>query len=119
MVINFRVPTSANQEDHVSMGTIAARQAWQILKNARQVLAIELLCACQALDLRKPLKPSPTAQIILERVRAEIPTLNADRFLGPELEMANLWLSNGSFWQIIDALKPKAKQANKYKINAD
>ena len=46
------IPSSANQEDHVSMGTIAARKAGEILKNVRRVLAIELMCACQAIDLR-------------------------------------------------------------------
>ena len=46
------IPSSANQEDHVSMGTIAARKAREILENARRVLAIELMCACQAIDLR-------------------------------------------------------------------
>ncbi len=47
------IPSSANQEDHVSMGTIAARKAGEILKNARKVIAMELLCACQGIDLRK------------------------------------------------------------------
>lgn len=47
------IPSSANQEDHVSMGTIAARKAGEILKNARKVIAMEILSACQGIDLKK------------------------------------------------------------------
>lgn len=103
------IPTSANQEDHVSMGTIAANQAWQILKHSRQVLAIELLCACQALDLRLPLRPSPAAQTVHDFVRERIPMLEQDRFMGPDLEQALAWLSDGSLWHLIQQLKPAAQ----------
>src|SRR5204863_1408475 len=51
------IPTEAGQEDHVSMGPWAARKARTVVAHARRVLAIELLCACQALDLLRPLKP--------------------------------------------------------------
>jgi histidine ammonia-lyase len=89
------IPTSASQEDHVSMGTIAARKALKILQHTRQVLAIELLCAAQALDLRAPLTPSPVAQAALTCLRAEIPTLGADRWLAPDLNAAAELLASG------------------------
>ena len=79
------IPTSANKEDHVSMGTHAARKAMEIIKNAENVLAIELLCACQALELRKPLEPSPVTGKILELVREHIPYLNSDRYMHPDI----------------------------------
>ena len=79
------IPTSANKEDHVSMGTHAARKAMEIIKNVENVLAIELLCACQALELRKPLEPSPVTGKILELVREHIPYLNSDRYMHPDI----------------------------------
>lgn len=78
--------TSANQEDHVSMGTIAARQAAQIVKNATTVIAIELLCAAQALDLRKPLEPGSGTKAIYTQIRSIVSTLTEDRILYPDLE---------------------------------
>lgn len=80
------IPTSANQEDHVSMGTIAARQAAEIVRNAKHVAAIELLCAAQALDFRAPLCAGRGTDAALRCVRASIPFLNRDRILYFDLE---------------------------------
>ena len=66
------IPTSANQEDHVSMGTIAARQAAMILENARTVVAIELLNAAQALEFHKPLEPGPGTKAALGTIRERV-----------------------------------------------
>jgi histidine ammonia-lyase len=79
------IPTSANQEDHVSMGAIAARKALRVLRHTQQVVGIELLCAAQALDLRRPLRPAPGTQPAYEAVRAVVPTLAGDRVLAPDL----------------------------------
>jgi histidine ammonia-lyase len=79
------IPTSANQEDHVSMGTIAARKAGTILEQTLWVLAIELASAAQALDFHTPLKPGRGVQAIYARIREEIPHLDRDRYLQPEL----------------------------------
>ena len=73
------IPTSANQEDHVSMGTIAARQAREILENVRQVIAIEMLVAAQGLDFLLPLKPGFGASAAYAVIRNEIPHLDEDR----------------------------------------
>lgn len=82
------IPTSANQEDHVSMGAIAARKALRILHHAQQVVGIELLCAAQALDFRRPLHPAPGTQRAYDAVRAVVSPLTADRVLAPDLAAA-------------------------------
>jgi histidine ammonia-lyase len=82
------IPTSANQEDHVSMGTIAARQAADIVRNARHVAAIELLCAAQALDFRAPLRGGRGVEAARRAVRSAVPFMDRDRVLYPDLEAA-------------------------------
>ncbi|MCL0078561.1 histidine ammonia-lyase [Dehalococcoidia bacterium] len=79
------IPTSANQEDHVSMGTIAARKARDILENSETVIAIELLCAAQGLDCLRPLKPGIGSRRAYEVIREIIPRLDADRILYPDI----------------------------------
>ncbi len=74
----FTLPTSANKEDHVSMGMTAALKLAQITQHVEIVLAIELLCAAQGLEFLKPLKPSPALQTVYERVRAVVPALGQD-----------------------------------------
>ena len=80
------IPTSANQEDHVSMGTIAARQAFEITKNVKQVLAIELMCAAQGTDLRAPLKLGKGTNIAYQTIRKHVDKLEKDRILYPDIE---------------------------------
>ena len=74
----FTLPTSANKEDHVSMGMTAALKLDQIVRNVEAVLAIELLCAAQGLEFLKPLQSSPKLQAVYERVRAVAPALEKD-----------------------------------------
>ncbi|HOT27354.1 MAG TPA: histidine ammonia-lyase [Candidatus Ozemobacteraceae bacterium] len=87
------IPTSAYQEDHVSMGTVAARKGARILSNTAQVLAIEWLCACQAYEFLKPLALGKGTAAAYEVLRAAVPPLKEDRFQAPDLEMARelLW----------------------------
>lgn len=80
------IPSSANQEDHVSMGTTAARHALQIVQNLRKVLAIEAICAAQALDLRGPEKAGQGTQRLYREVRATVGPLDRDRSLSKEIE---------------------------------
>lgn len=75
------IPSSANQEDHVSMGTIAARKARDILENVMNVLAIELLAACQAIDLSEQKALAPATQKVYDMVRARVATLEDDRVM--------------------------------------
>jgi len=80
------IPTSANQEDHVSMGTHGARKARAIFENALVVLAIELVSGAQALDFHLPLQPGRGVAAAHRQIRAEIPHLDRDRYLRPELD---------------------------------
>jgi histidine ammonia-lyase len=80
------IPTSASQEDHVSMSMNAGLKALEVLENTKYVLAIELLCACQALDLLKPLKTSPPLEKVKSKMRKYIPFYKIDRELTPEIE---------------------------------
>jgi histidine ammonia-lyase len=79
------IPTSANQEDHVSMGTIAARQCASILENARWVIAIEVLSATEALEFHKPLVPGPGVGAAISLVRSVVPPLEGDRIMTGDL----------------------------------
>ncbi|WP_206808686.1 histidine ammonia-lyase [Paradesulfitobacterium ferrireducens] len=81
------IPTSGNQEDHVSMGTIAARKARTILENAQYVLAIELLCAAQGIDLRGS-TPGAGTQEAYQAVRQVVPKLKEDRVAYQDIETA-------------------------------
>ena len=80
------IPTSANKEDHVSMSMHAALKAERALQLATHVMAVELLCACQAIDLRKPLATSPPLQRTHNFVRDRVPTLVNDRPPAPDLD---------------------------------
>jgi histidine ammonia-lyase len=80
------IPTSANKEDHVSMGVTAARKAARATANTRRILAIEALAGCQALDFRRPLTTSPALQAAYRRVRRDVPRYDRDRVMAPEIE---------------------------------
>jgi histidine ammonia-lyase len=80
------IPTSANKEDHVSMGAAAARKAAQVVANTRRILAVEAIAACQALEFHRPLTTSPALRAAHERVRTRVPPLERDRTLAPEIE---------------------------------
>jgi len=80
------IPTSGDREDHVSMGPAAGLKLQRIVENVRGVIAIEILAACQALDLLAPLKSSPKIQSIHAQVRAQVPRLERDRILSPDIE---------------------------------
>ena len=82
------IPSSAMQEDHVSMGWHAGRKLRKVVDNLRRVVAIELVTAARALDMRAPLKPAPITGALLVKLRKEVPGLGPDRFLAPELEAA-------------------------------
>ena len=79
------IPTSAGQEDHVSMAPIAARKAVQVAHNAAGVIAVELIAAAQGLDYHAPLKTSPALEALHDRVRALSPHLDTDRYWADEM----------------------------------
>ena len=98
------IPTSANKEDHVSMGTHAARKTTEIVENLEYVLTIELLCATQALDLRAPLTPSPATQAVRDAVRARIPFWQEDRLMHRDIETARELIHTGQIVQAAEAI---------------
>lgn len=80
------IPSSANQEDHVSMGLTAARHALQIVQNVRRVLAIEAICAAQALDIRNPEKSGQGTKQLYHDIREVVAPLTHDRSLSEDIE---------------------------------
>ena len=76
------------QEDHVSMGSISGRKALQIIDNLEQILAIELLCAAQAFDFRRPLKSSDSLEKCHEHVRSQIDHATEDRIFADDIDKA-------------------------------
>ena len=90
------IPTSANREDHVSMSMGAALKAERALSLATRVLAVEILCACQALDLLAPLVTSPALQSVHACVRSVVPPLAADRPPSPDIERIAAMIVDGS-----------------------
>ena len=80
------IPTSLGQEDHVSMGAQSALKCRQILENAETVLAIELLCAGQALDYRLPIRPGIGPRSALEALRKRVPHAEADRLFADDIQ---------------------------------
>jgi len=96
------IPTSANQEDHVSMGTIACRKARDIFENTLWVLAIELASAAQALDFHAPLKPGKGVEEVYKRIRHEVPHLDRDRYLKPELSRIRELIRSGELLRVAE-----------------
>ena len=89
------IPTSANKEDHVSMSMSAALKAQHGLDLARRVLAVELLCGCQAIDLLAPLMTSAPLARVHARIRAAVPTLVEDRPPAPDIETIARMIASG------------------------
>ncbi len=79
------IPTSANQEDHVSMGATSALHLREAIDRSEQVLAIEALCAAQGLDFRAPLRPGAGVGTAHAMVRSRVPHLDADRSPAPDI----------------------------------
>jgi histidine ammonia-lyase len=89
------LPTSANQEDHNSLGWGAGRKLRRVIENVARILAVEAICAAQALELRAPLTPGPATGAVLRRVRREVPFKEEDSFLAPDLEAAEALVRSG------------------------
>ena len=90
------IPTNNDQEDHVSMGPGAGLKALQIAKHVRYVLAIELLCAAQALDMLAPLKTSAKLESVKATIRRDVAYLEEDRFIGPDIEAVCRMVERGA-----------------------
>ncbi len=90
------VPTSGMQEDHVSMGWGAALKLRSVLDNLTSILAVELVAAARALDLRAPLQPAPATAAVRDMVRKTIPGAGPDRVVAPELAAAEALIRSGA-----------------------
>jgi histidine ammonia-lyase len=97
------VPTSGGKEDHVSMGMTAALKLRQIVENVEQILAIELLCAAQGLDYRKPLRPGRQIEQALASIRAIVPPLEADRPPANDINHLVLAIHEGKFSGLVES----------------
>jgi len=89
------LPTSANQEDHVSMATFAARRLQQMTENTATIVAIELLAACQGIDFARPLKTSPRLEKIHQLVREHVSFYDQDRYFAPDIAKIKILIQSG------------------------
>jgi histidine ammonia-lyase len=95
------LPTSANQEDHVSMATFAARRLGPMAENTRGILAIELLAAAQGIDFRRPLASSATLERAYSLLRANVPFYDHDRHFAPDIQAAKTVISSDDFLSLV------------------
>lgn len=105
------IPSSANQEDFVSMGTTAARKAGTILENTRSVLAYELLTACQAIDIRRRSGAygeglSPVGEAVFAHVREKVAFMEVDRELWPDIQAVEAMVRSGELLEIVRSFVP-------------
>ncbi|MCE2502565.1 MAG: histidine ammonia-lyase [Chlorobi bacterium] len=98
------IPTSANQEDHNSMGSIAARKSLRVAENLESVLAIEYLCSCQGIDFRHPLKPGLALIPPYELLRAHVPHLKQDRVLHDDFTSARKLIADGEVLSAVETV---------------
>jgi len=104
------IPTSANQEDHVSMATHAARRLRPMVDNAAAVVGIELLAAAQGIDFHRPARSSRHLEQVHAAIRHEVATYDADRFFAPDIAAARSWVTSGRFASLVEHLLPSRSQ---------
>ena len=98
------LPTSANQEDHVSMATFAARRLQAMISNTAHILGIELLAAAQGIEFLRPLQSSVALEQVHALLRREVPAMAQDRYLAPDIEHATQLVRNGELSLILRSL---------------
>ncbi len=98
------IPTSANKEDHVSMGTIAARKALEIVDNAETIVGIEILSAVQALEFLKPLNPAKPLIPVIEKIRKQVPCWDKDRYMADDIGKIKNIVESGELIDLIEKL---------------
>ena len=100
------IPTSANQEDHVSMATHGARRLRRMVDNAAAVVGIELLAAAQGIDFHRPARSSASLEQVHAGIRAEVPFYAADRYFAPDIRAAQSWVNVGRFTPLVQRILP-------------
>ncbi|MBC5766120.1 histidine ammonia-lyase [Ramlibacter albus] len=101
------LPTSANQEDHVSMATFAARRLQAMLQNTAHIVAIELLAAAQGIEFLRPLTSSPALEGVMRLVRSVSPAMNSDRSLARDIEAVHHLVAAGDIGHATEAVIPE------------
>jgi len=96
------IPTSADREDHVSMGTIAARKAREVVRNVEHILAMELLCATQGLEFLLPLKPGIGVEEAYRTVRERVPSIRADRRFSEDIKKIHALIESGELVERVE-----------------
>ncbi len=110
------IPTSLGQEDHVSMGSIAARKLNLVLDNLEYILSVELIAATQALEFRKPLRSSEPIEKVREFVREKIPFITEDTVLAKEIEKAKEMVVSNRLIEIVNDYLSKGENDEKFSI---
>jgi histidine ammonia-lyase len=105
------IPTSANQEDHVSMATHAARRLGPMIENAAGVVGIELLAAAQGIDFHRPARSSTTLEEVHAGIRSDVPFYAKDRYFAPDIEAAKNLVKSGRFTAFVGRLLPSRADA--------
>lgn len=100
------LPTSANQEDHVSMATFAARKAVDVTVNVRRIIAIEFLAACQGIDFLRPLQSSTRLEFVHSLLRGKVARYDQDRYFSPDIAAAEKLISEGVLSDILANILP-------------
>jgi histidine ammonia-lyase len=98
------LPTSANQEDHVSMATFAARRLGPMIANTAHILGIELLAAAQGIDFLRPLRSSAALEAAHALLRGQCPSVDRDRYLAPDIDRAARLVGDGSLARVVRSL---------------
>lgn len=107
------LPTSANQEDHVSMATFAARRLREMAENSAGIVAIELLAACQGIDFHAPLQSSEKLERVKSMVRAKVPQMVQDRYLATDIELLKTSAIDGEFSSFAERLLPSWNESTR------
>ncbi|MBZ9726308.1 histidine ammonia-lyase [Mesorhizobium sp. CO1-1-11] len=102
------IPTSAGQEDHVSMATFAARRTVDMARNTSAIVGCELLGAAQGIDLRRPLQTTPVLEDFVSAVRQRSSFLEVDRFMAPDIEATTGMVVDGYFYDTVSGVLPSA-----------
>ena len=95
-------PTSANQEDHVSMAAHAARRLERMNQNLHSIIGIEMMCAVQGIEFRRPLKTSPKLELTLAKFRSNVPAIDQDRYLASDISNASNMIRDGILVEDLD-----------------
>ena len=98
------IPTSGSQEDHVSMGWGSGRKLWDVMSNAIRVVAVEILCATQGIEYRRPLSPASATAAAVSAIRRTVPPLTDDRPVGKDIEDVATMIRDGSLVAAVEAV---------------